>query len=48
MSVAGAVLCAGGDVPIDKRSNRTSVPLIGVGLLPENIQSFQTTNKSPS
>lgn len=44
MSVADAVLCAGGGVPIDKRSNKTSVPLFGAGLLPESIRSFQTTN----
>lgn len=42
MSVADAVLCVGG-VPIDKRSNRTSVPLFGAWLLPEDIQSFQIT-----
>lgn len=45
MSVADAVLCTGGVVPIDKRSNRTSVPLFGAGLLPENIGRFQTTKK---
>lgn len=45
MSVADAVLCTGGVVPIDKRSNRTSVPLFGARLFPENIGRFQTKNK---
>ena len=35
MSYADGLLCAGGDVPIDKRSSRTSVPAFGRSLVPK-------------
>ena len=39
MSYADELLCAGGDVPIDKISSRTSVPAFGGSLEPKKSEN---------
>ena len=38
MSDEDELLCTGGDVPIDKRSSRTSVPAFGGWLVPKKSE----------
>lgn len=38
MSGVDELLCTGVDVPMDKRSNRTSVPALGAWFMPKNAE----------